>query len=252
MSYELGALLTPPAILAKAQVFGNLRAATTESIPETLDLRPQLMPVRNQGNQGSCVAFSLAAVFEYYANKHRRAKKEFSPQFIYNCRIPRNISGMYLSYATKFVCEHGCPYETSYRYGNTTDQSIEDISPKVVNEAKEWRLVRPILIQTIEELKSALFLYGVCIAALEVYNYGKFFWKSGNSFIGNHCIAVVGYDRTGFIIRNSWGNTWGDFGHTHIRYEEFDAFKEIWAVSCNPNTFPDDIEDDKPKCCNIL
>jgi len=34
----------------------------------------------------------------------------------------------------------------------------------------------------------------------------------------NHMIILVGYDETGWIIRNSWGANWGDKGYAHIKY----------------------------------
>lgn len=36
---------------------------------------------------------------------------------------------------------------------------------------------------------------------------------------GGHAVQIVGYDSTGFIIKNSWGTEWGDAGYGHISYD---------------------------------
>jgi len=50
---------------------------------------------------------------------------------------------------------------------------------------------------------------------------------------GGHCIALVGYTKDRFIVRNSWGTkAWGDkgFGYASLAYAR-DAFKEAYGVS---------------------
>ena len=50
---------------------------------------------------------------------------------------------------------------------------------------------------------------------------------------GGHAVALVGYDQTGFIVRNSWGTTnWGDQGFAYATdaYAQA-AFTEAYGVS---------------------
>ena len=39
--------------------------------------------------------------------------------------------------------------------------------------------------------------------------------------LGGHAVAMVGFDDTKklFIVRNSWGNTWGDKGYFYMPYD---------------------------------
>jgi C1A family cysteine protease len=48
---------------------------------------------------------------------------------------------------------------------------------------------------------------------------------------GGHAVAIVGYTPDRFIIRNSWGTTWGDqgFGYASFEYAD-DAFTEAYGV----------------------
>jgi C1A family cysteine protease len=44
---------------------------------------------------------------------------------------------------------------------------------------------------------------------------------SGENVVGGHCVVAVGYDDTQrvFIVRNSWGVTWGIKGYCLMPYE---------------------------------
>ena len=48
---------------------------------------------------------------------------------------------------------------------------------------------------------------------------------------GGHAVAIIGYDKEGFIIRNSWGTMYGIDGYYHLKYEDFNnSFYEIWTM----------------------
>jgi hypothetical protein len=48
---------------------------------------------------------------------------------------------------------------------------------------------------------------------------GRIEFREGNE--GGHAFAVVGYDRKGFWIQNSWGPDWGDRGLAHLTYDDW-------------------------------
>jgi hypothetical protein len=57
------------------------------------------------------------------------------------------------------------------------------------------------------------------------------------SNFGGHVVTIVGYNERGFIIKNSWGTTWGDGGYGYVSYDlhkllctEALAFKEVSHV----------------------
>jgi hypothetical protein len=48
---------------------------------------------------------------------------------------------------------------------------------------------------------------------------------------GGHAFALVGYNRHGFIVQNSWGPTWGTKGFAILQYEDWVARgTDAWAV----------------------
>jgi hypothetical protein len=48
---------------------------------------------------------------------------------------------------------------------------------------------------------------------------------------GGHAVALVGYDANGFIVRNSWGTTWGDWGFAYASEAyAVAAFTEAYGV----------------------
>ena len=81
-------------------------------------------------------------------------------------------------------------------------------------------------------LKLALVMNGPCFGALPVYNSRDEFWKSGpgDCFCGYHAISIVGYNEEGFIIRNSWGTSFGDKGYSVLKYEDYSKLIEVWTI----------------------
>lgn len=83
-----------------------------------------------------------------------------------------------------------------------------------------------------EALKYAIVMNGPCIGGLPVYDSSADkFWLKGGEFEGGHAVAIVGYDKDGFIIRNSWGGSYGFDGYMHLPYDEFyESFYELWTL----------------------
>lgn len=88
------------------------------------------------------------------------------------------------------------------------------------------------MVGSIESLKAAIVMNGPCIGGLPVYDSSSInFWEEGGMFEGGHAVAIVGYDKDGFIIRNSWGSVYGYDGYSHLKYEDFNnSFYEIWTM----------------------
>ena len=87
---------------------------TESDYPTNLDLRKSLLPVRNQGSQGTCVAMSCACMKEWQELKDISFKEYMSPQFIYNNRENQERAGMYGRSAMKILSTLGSCKEISF------------------------------------------------------------------------------------------------------------------------------------------
>jgi hypothetical protein len=89
-------------------------------------------------------------------------------------------------------------------------------------------------IDTLEELKQALYIKGPCIVAVPVYNYGKRLWfqRAGDEFLGGHDMLAVDYDDDARVIwiLNSWGDDFGDAGYIPMSYDDFACAWEWWSA----------------------
>jgi hypothetical protein len=200
--------------------------------PSMLDLRDKLKPVRNQGEDGCCVAFALAGMKEYQEMKQNFYSDYLSPWYIYLQRSNYPESGMNPKNALEILKERGISTEKVMPYMKA--KSANDITPTILNEAKKFVIVDFAFISEVDELKQALNQKGPCIIAMPCYNSTKTFWKKSNEsekLLGGHCVLVVGFrDDKGFILRNSWGEQWGENGYTWFPYSDWGIQHEVWSA----------------------
>ena len=75
---------------------------------------------------------------------------------------------------------------------------------------------------------------GPCVASIKLKTKNRIneFWE-GENHLGNHAIAIVGYNKDGFIIRNSWGKSYGNNGYYILPYNKFHNVIECWTILIN-------------------
>lgn len=196
-------------------------------LPSTLDLRPDLQPVRNQGSQGTCAAQTSACMKEWQEKKDYGFDEHMSPQFIYNNRRNQDSSGMYSRDVMKILNKVGSVSEHAYVYG-----TFDPINDELREDALKHVIKGYATVLSEGALKRSLYLNGPCYISFPVYNYGAFLWRpeQGQGHYGGHAVAVVGYNEEGFILRNSWGTGWNGDGHTIFPYEDWGLQWEVWTA----------------------
>lgn len=220
--------------------------AGTFIMPKRLDMRKDLLDVRDQGQIGSCVAQACAAMKEYQEFIETGAKNQYSVQFIYDHRENRNLRGMtegMTGYdAMTILTKRGVCFEKNYPYGRS--MNVKDISKQIYQEAIRYKIQTFIFIDTIDGMKQALIDKGPCLIIVPVYDSISTvrFWAPSpkqKTITGYHAIAVVGYiddavdGNNGFIIRNSWSKRWGDNGYAVMLYKDWKKDEcpvEAWAA----------------------
>ena len=214
-----------------------MRTTAQTSTIATMDLRPSLPPVRKQARQATSIAIALACAVEWHVRQWRR---DFiaSPQFIYDQRMNRN--GMTARDAVRILMTVGVCSESSYPYGVHSNK--DDYSEQVRSEASQHRIQSYATHNdSVDVLKNSLREHGPALICLPMYNHGPTMWndsKSGEPLKNGHAMAVVGYNDSGFVLRNCWGENWGDDGHTVFPYEDYErrAYSSIWTISMQPPT----------------
>lgn len=181
-------------------------------LPDVYSYVKYLPKVLNQGSKPICVPCSVSCFINWRKNLDGNGNKldyNVNLNQIYDSRSNRD-DGMTFKEAFKFL-----------RYnGVKTDFGVAKIG--------EYAQITSVL-----QAKQALIINGPCIGGLPVYNTNRDnFWNkySDDSYIGGHAVALVGYNKNGFIIRNSWGEGYGKNGYSILSYEDFEKFFELWTV----------------------
>ena len=241
IKYKLDTIITP---VKKSLKFSNSISklgVKLNTAPPTLDLRQWILPIRDQGQNGDCVAFAASVIVEYCAKRSHSYTGYLSPWFIYVLGgAVCCTSGMNPTGAFNVLMNYGCAPEASYHTPNQCALvTSKDITDCVYTNAKNFRISSYASINSVDEMKQALINYGPCMVCVKVYNTSPQMWVPPNgiptSCAGGHAMAVVGYDSNSFIIRNSWGTSWGNGGYSNLYFKDYQYVIQAWsAISINP------------------
>lgn len=196
-------------------------------VPHYLDLRKYLQPVRNQGVQGTSLACAAATIVEWYARKVDKSSILASPQYLYDNRNDAKTTLVSGRDTMEILKNKGCCSEELHTYGSTEAISEEANKDALKNKISSFAKVR-----TMDTLKKALMINGPCVVCFPVYNHTTELWKQhrNEQKLGGHAMAIVGYNKKGFILRNSWGQYWEKDGHCLYPYEDWGSHDEIWTA----------------------
>ena len=206
-----------------------------KGLPASVDLRPQCPPVYNQGQLGSCTGNGIAGAIEF--DQMKLKKKAFVPSrlFIYyNERVMEGTvgtdSGAQVRDGIKSVATLGAPPETDWPYviSEFTDQP----------PASAYAAAKLDLVSTYARVSQILPQMQGCLAEGYPFVFGFTVYDSFQSaavaktgvvpmpgpkdtVAGGHCVVAVGYNNAKrvFLIRNSWGTSWGMKGYCTMPYE---------------------------------
>jgi hypothetical protein len=221
-------------------------------IPKKVDYTSKMSPVRDQGDEGTCVAFSSAVGMKEYQEKSDYDKLVLlSPRFLYNeCKkidgMP-DAEGTTLRAAMKTLKNKGVCREKLWPY---VPHQSDRPKKGAVTDARKFELRTYARILNLEELRLNLATKGPCVIGVKVFN-GMMrtktgivpMPKAGERTLGGHAICPVGYDDTKRLVKfkNSWSDGWGDKGYGYLHYiyiEKFmmDAWSSVDVDDPNPLT----------------
>ena len=196
-----------------------------EAANSTVDWRAKgvLTPVKNQGQCGSCWAFSATGAIEAaWAIAHKKVVS-LSEQQLVACSTGMNqgCDGGYASEAFKYVIENGgINTEVNYPYlgkDSTCNKTLEE--EKVVNITSS----AGVLASNYKALMAAVTNQPTSTgveANVQWMHYSSGIITQRCGINLNHDTLTVGYDSTAavpyWIVKNSWGTSWGIEGYIQI------------------------------------
>jgi pimeloyl-ACP methyl ester carboxylesterase len=214
------------------------------------DLIPEIL---DQGTEGACTGFALAAVINYQLayrslinalNRNRIV----SPRMLYEMARRydewpgENYDGSSARGAMKGWVAHGVCSRASW---SDDKHGTGSFSYKVAAESQRtpggayYRVMH----RNIRDMHAAIYEAGVLYVTIMVHEgwdepgpkkkevtyalsgnlverHFPVITRKGRADSG-HAIAIVGYTHDGFIIQNSWGETWGAGGFALLPYEDW-------------------------------
>lgn len=199
---------------------------------------PYKVNVKNQGSKPTCVAHAIASLIEYHNLVETNSYRKFSTEFVYGTRdIGYYIGdGMCIRDALKTIYKYGDCYYTDCPGNSNVQTAMNKINNNVDNYrelAYPHRIGSYYKVKTENEIKTALTHHGPVVISMNCFEKAKIvndtytYDKSAKS-TGRHCVLIVGWNKTGWIIQNSWGITYATDGYFTLPYDV--KLNESWGT----------------------
>lgn len=201
------------------------------------------LPVLNQRTTSACTGFALASVVNALLRRRDGTAADMSPFMLY-------------SMARRYDEFPGADEDTGsslrgamkgwYRHGVCSRELWKGLSmpPAPSDPAQDWWLdaaQRPLGayyrldVRSVTDMHVALTESGILYASAVCHSgwlrgidaplAHEGYWciphESATPLDGGHAFAIVGYNRRGFIIQNSWGRRWGSAGLALLTYDDW-------------------------------
>jgi len=178
-------------------------------------------PVKNQGQCGSCWAFSATGNIEGQWKLAGHSLTSVSEQQLVDCdhNGDQGCQGGLPENAFKYVKAHGLETEQQYRYTGrggscrASGRGAVSISGQTTISHSEGQML------TFLQQKGPISI-GVDASRFQTYRGG--IMTSCQAGRLDHGVLIVGYGTTGgqtyWKIKNSWGASWGESGYIRVAY----------------------------------
>ncbi len=215
-------------------------------LPESANLQKFAPTVGNQGEQGSCVAWSSAYAARTILESARTGGSgdnlKFSPAFLYNQIGLDGCQGSYIVKAMEFMTQEGAVPYNDFVYDDKDcskqpDRQLKSMAQQYkmhgFNRLSDGDRNDVIDLHAIKENLSqgAPVAIGMMVGQSFMHSMmGKDVWEpepgdENMMGFGGHAMCVVGYDDKkyggAFLLMNSWGQEWGNNGFAWVRYNDF-------------------------------
>lgn len=232
-----------------------------EQWPSDADIRklvPQYCKaglVLDQGTDGACTGFGLACVINYLhwratlnagtKNAARRKPQPVSPRMLYHLArfydewSGEDYDGSSCRGALKAWHKHGVCSDGLWPYRDSAGK-VRFVKPN--NGWAEDALTRRLGVYyrinraSVVDLQAAILEIGAIYVSCDVHDGWAVTSKrkitghdalpvikpiKNEATLGGHAFALVGFNHVGFVVQNSWGESWGNCGFAVLPYDEW-------------------------------
>ncbi|CAO2161362.1 unnamed protein product [Urochloa humidicola] len=199
------------------------------SLPKSVDWRKKgaVTGVKNQGQCGSCWAFSTVAAVEGINQIVTGNLTALSEQELIDCDTDGNngcngglmdnafsyiahTGGLRTEEAYPYLMEEGTCQQRGHGHRPESEEQVVTISGyEDVPRNNEQALLKALAHQPVSVAIEA------SGRSFQFYAGGVFDGPCGTAL--DHGVAAVGYDHDSIIVKNSWGTTWGEKGYIRMR-----------------------------------
>lgn len=206
--------------------------------------REKRIPILDQGREGACTGFGLATVANYLLRVRGQdpTADEVSAWMLYTMAKRYDewpgeaYEGSSARGAVKGWFKHGLCALALWKE--------RDPDPKLEEKRSADALARPLGAyfrvnhKDLVAMHAAISETGILYATARVHE-GWQSVKPGDENIefepgqiGGHAFAIVGYNRRGFWIQNSWGENWGSGGLANLSYTDWlSNGSDVWVAA---------------------
>ena len=227
------------------------------SVPPALVNCHRVPEILDQGEEGACTGFALAAVANFLLHDQNQSRR-VSPRMLYEMARRYDewpgewYEGSSARGAMKGWLRHGVAQRSLWGDAQTGTRHMTQAVVKDAMKCPGGAYYR-VNHRQVRDMHAALTEVGILYATLMVHD-GWFepgpttttigFQVDGRKKTiklpiitrkgradGGHAIAIVGYAEQGFIIQNSWGTTWGNGGFALLPYEDYMMHAtDVWVA----------------------
>ncbi|MCH9739816.1 MAG: hypothetical protein K0U38_03105 [Epsilonproteobacteria bacterium] len=239
----------------------------TGELPAKKDLRDSIgnWVVHNQAESYSCIGYAITDMVYWHLVTERGLSEEHMLSTRFNWMAAKELDSSTLR-ATSFIEKEGSTLKAgldiSRKYGAVPDDILpmkhqdldENNSCMYSGTAKEfyalasnYKITNYFNLIAIEKYKrdyqvkiwkAWIAEQGPVLVRVKVdqnwidYDTGILLKFDSESEQGNHAVIIVGYDGDNFIVRNSWGDEWGEEGYALVSKEyAMVAFDEAYGIT---------------------
>jgi hypothetical protein len=221
---------------------------TLKPLPKRLVNCDRVPRILDQGKEGACTGFALAAVINYQLCSQSR-NRFVSPRMIYEMARHfdewpgEEYEGSSARGAIKGWGAHGVCREVSWKHEQKGDRHFTQGIAKEARQIPGGAYYR-VMHKRVRDMHAALSEAGILFATLMVHDGWdepgptieliEFVNRAGDvdridlpvierkgRATDGHAVALVGYTEKGFIVQNSWGESWGNTGFALLPYEDY-------------------------------